>query len=131
MKGYRGFTATLAACILSLCGATHSTFGAGTPSVQLQLIATDTNARVAIVKLDDGKPRLWRQGEILVAGTHILRLRECTDDRAVVETAQSSAQGMMQIVLISVGQNYSPGDAVHPPTVSNRVAPMTVGGKSR
>lgn len=124
MKGYRGFAAVLAV-YASIFGIAHFAFGADAQPLQLSLLATDALARVAVVKFDDAKPRLWKQGDVLAAGKQSLRLRECMNDRAVVELIGSTARGAPQIVLMSVGQNYRFHDEQLPPAV-NRLSPMKI-----
>jgi hypothetical protein len=92
------------ACAASLFG-TVAFARAGDPAVrQLRLVAIDSTACVAVVKLDDSKPQAWHIGESLNIGTQHAKLRECAGNRAIIEIVRRGAVSLT--VLISTGESY-------------------------
>jgi hypothetical protein len=97
--------AALAVCVA--CSFSIFPFARGAdPAVKrLRIVALDTLAQIAIVKLDNDKPQVWRSGESLTVGAQRARLRECAGNRVVVEiTAQAAA--IPRMVLIATGDSY-------------------------
>ena len=131
MKGYRGYvagaTATLGAGVVSFM--THFAFAADAQP-QLRLIATRLSARAVVVKLDNDKPVLWRQGETLAIAKQMLRLLQCTHDHAVAEIIGAAGASATHVVLLSVGQSYLADEALIPPAESLAI-PIATGIKPR
>jgi hypothetical protein len=97
--------AALAICVACSFSIFPFAYGADPAVKRLRIVALDTVAQIAIVKLDGDKPRIWRSGESLAVGVQRAQLRECAGNRVIVEiTAQADA--IPKIVLIAVGDSY-------------------------
>lgn len=91
--------------VASLCSILHFAYAADPAIKLLRVIALDSAARVAVVKLDENKPQTWRVGEALALGTQHALLRECAGGHAIVEITARPATAPTT-VLIAPGETY-------------------------
>jgi hypothetical protein len=121
--------AALAVCVACSFSIFPFAHGADPAVKRLRIVALDTVAQIAIVKLDDDRPQVWRSGESLTIGAQRARLHECVGNRVIVEiTAQAGA--IPRTVLIAVGDSYRLDIDRATPTTSS-VSPVQAHGLNR
>ena len=95
------------ASLASLLGLASISFGADPVIQRLRVVALDSNARIAVVKLDDEPPLTWHVGASIALGNERITLRDCAGNRAIVEVVRSGAAPVT--VLIARGDIYRVG----------------------
>jgi len=106
-RGLKGAWIKLAraVCVASFLVVPVFVHGADPAIKQLRIIALDSSARVAVVKIDDSKPQTWRVGETLALGEQHALLRDCAGNRAILEIAPRAGVAPMT-VLLGAGEIY-------------------------
>ena len=109
--GEGGMKAVWGSLIRLICvassGVAGISLGADPAIERLRLVALDSTARVAVVKLGDERPRAWRVGASIVLSNERMTLRDCADNRAIIEVARPGAPPLT--VMITRGETYRVG----------------------